>query len=130
MDTRAVVFIIIALAIGWVLQLLLAYRQATSFNRRVRALRSVGTTAVGRAGSRTRGFVFAAIAADARGTVRGAEILKGITVFAMPRPMPQLIGSDVRVLAETESKKTTDRALADAASHLLADAQREGGDET
>jgi glucitol operon activator protein len=125
-DTGAVVFIIIiGLAIGWVLQLLLAYRQAKRFNVRVRALRSLGTTAVGRAGTRTRGYVFAAIAADRRGTVMGAEVLKGVTVFAKPRPLPQIIGSDVRALAETESKKTTDRALADAAYHLLAEVKPE-----
>jgi glucitol operon activator protein len=127
-DTRAVVFIIIALAIGWVLQLLLAYRQARSFNRRVRALRSVGETAVGRAGSRSRGVVFAAIAADPAGVVRAAEVLKGVTVFARPRPLPQIVGKEVRALAETGSKKTTDRALARAAMHLLADDDDEGGE--
>jgi glucitol operon activator protein len=128
-ETRAVVLIIIALGVGWAVQLALAYRQAKRFNRRVRALTKLGPTAVGRAGSRSRGVVFAAIAADPAGTVRGAEMLKGITVFAKPRPLPQLIGSDVHSLAQTGSRKTTDLAIADAASHLLADDQ-EGGEET
>ena len=130
METRAVVLIIIALGVGWAVQLALAYRQAKSFNRRVSALTKLGSTAVGRAGTRTRGVVFAAIAADGAGTVRGAEILKGITVFAKPRPFPQLIGSDVHSLAQTESRKTTDLAIADAASHLLAAHAPEGGEET
>jgi glucitol operon activator protein len=129
-ETRAVVFIIIALGVGWALQLALAYRQATTFNRRVRALTELGPTAVGRAGTRTRGVVFAAIAADGAGTVRGAEILKGLTVFAKPRPFPQLVGRDVHSLARTESKKTTDLAIADAASHLLAAQDQEGGEQT
>ena len=128
-DTRAVLVIIVALGVGWALQLALAYRQAQSFNRRVRALTKLGRTAVGRAGSRVRGVVFAAIAADGAGNGRGAEILKGITVFAKPRPFPQLIGRDVDSLAHTESRKTTDLAIADAASHLLS-AQDEGGEQT
>lgn len=85
-----------AVVAGWVVQLVLAYRQSMAFNQAVRALRRSGTVSVGCGGTRYRGGrAFVAIAVDDRGIVREALSLKGFTTFARARPVPALC--DVKV---------------------------------
>jgi glucitol operon activator protein len=96
MTTMAV--LIIAVVAGWVVQLVLAYRQSMAFNDACRTLRRQGLVSVGVAGRRYRGGrQYVAIVADERGRVRNALTLRGFTTFARPRPLPALF--DTRVTA-------------------------------
>ena len=91
--------LIAAVVAGWVVQLVLAYRQSMAFNRAVRALRTYGTVSVGVAGRRYRGGrQYVAIAADERGQVRNALTLRGFTTFARPRPLPALFDTRISTL--------------------------------
>ena len=82
-----------AVAAGWLLQLVLAHRQAEAFRRSAAQLRPLGTVSVGVAGRRYRGGrAYVALAVDRRGRVRGATVLRGLTTFARPRPLPGAVG--------------------------------------
>jgi DNA-binding transcriptional regulator of glucitol operon len=89
----------VVLAAGWLVQMVLAYLQAQRFMRRVRILRRAGTVAIGRGGSLVRGRAYVALAATPDGNVAAAEVLRGLTVLASPRPLPAAVGHPVAELA-------------------------------
>jgi len=93
------IILLAAVAAGWVLQLVLAFRQSMAFNNAVRVLRASGTVSVGSAGRRYRGGrAFVAIAVDDHNIVRDALSLRGFTTFARARPVPALVGLKVNQL--------------------------------
>jgi len=93
------IILLAAVAAGWVLQLVLAFRQSMAFNNAVRVLRASGTVSVGSAGRRYRGGrAFVAIAVDEHNIVRDALSLRGFTTFARARPVPALVGLKVNQL--------------------------------
>jgi glucitol operon activator protein len=82
-----------AVVAGWMVQLVLTYRQSMAFNSDARAMRRAGTVSVGAGGRRYRGGrAFVAIAVDDQGVVRDAISLSGWTTFARPRRLPPLVG--------------------------------------
>lgn len=86
-------YIILVLALVWLLQLFLALLQSKRFNRRISQLRRYGTrTSVGLSGSTWRRKVYAVIVLDESDVVVRAEKLSGYTVFADPVPVPELTG--------------------------------------
>jgi glucitol operon activator protein len=85
--------ILIAVVLGWVVQLFATYHQSTAFNASAFSLRRSGTVSIGAGGKRYRGGrAFVAIAADDDGIVRDAIRLSGFTTFARAQPAPQLVG--------------------------------------
>jgi DNA-binding transcriptional regulator of glucitol operon len=89
-------YLLLAVVLGWCLQLVLTYRQSQSFNSDARAMRRSGKVSVGVGGKRYRGGrAFVAIAVDDQGIVRDAISLSGFTTFARARPAPALIGVKV-----------------------------------
>jgi glucitol operon activator protein len=79
--------------IAWLLQIALSYRQARLFYRRISSLRKLGLCATGLSGGRYRGRTYVALVAHPlTRTVIKAEQLRGFTVFASLRPIPQLEG--------------------------------------
>lgn len=110
------------LALGWALQLLLVMRQTQRFQRELRSLRAVGTTAVGRDGSRMRGYVYVAIAADPGGRVVAARQMTGFTVFSRLRPAPDLVGRSVHELVGADDGRLA-RAAAMAAGAIVGAAE-------
>jgi glucitol operon activator protein len=129
MSPAAAVLVVVALAVGWVAQMALAYRQAIVFQRQVKSLKRLGPTATGRSGSRLKGIAYCALAVDARGRVAGALLLRGYTVFARPKPLPDLLGVPVQELTSRGSS-LADRALQDAAGMLIAYNRREEEEKT
>ena len=92
----------IAIAIAWVLQLYFSYQQAMRFNDTLKPLRQKGRTAVGLGGKKFyRGKAFVAIAHQGDEVV-DARMMKGFTIFARPRPFPELIGLSLTRLASDE----------------------------
>jgi glucitol operon activator protein len=92
--------LIAAVAAGWVVQLVLSYRQSMAFNTAVRGMRSKGVVSVGVAGRRYRGGrQYVALAVDpATATVRDALTLRGFTTFARGKALPDLVGLRVNVV--------------------------------
>ncbi len=66
--------------------------QLHQFNRAFDALCRLGAVGVGRSGGRFRPRVVLALAFDADRRVCGSLLLRGLTVFARPRPLPRLHG--------------------------------------
>ena len=104
------VLVLAALAAGWLLQLVLAHRQAQDFHRASAALRHLGTVTVGAAGRRYHGGrAFVTLAVDERGRVRGALVLRGWTTFARPRELPAAVGLSLARLAGRADVSGLDR---------------------
>jgi glucitol operon activator protein len=86
---------LIALAvIAWLSQLLLGGWQIRLFNRAFDRLCQQGAVGVGRSSGRFKPRVVIALAFDERQNVRDSLMMKGITVFAQPRPLSQLHGKN------------------------------------
>ena len=90
--------------LAWMVQLALAYRQARLFYKRMSSLRKLGRCASGLAGGRYRGRVYAVLVVDPRTRkVIVAEQLRGATVFARLKPVPQLEGRTLNKLVDPEA---------------------------
>lgn len=120
MTPGAGVVVIVGLVFGWAIQMALAHRQATVYQDHVRKLRRFGLSATGRSGSRLKGVAYCTLAADDAGRVAGAEVLRGLTVFARPRSHPELIGRALEDLVCPGKATTVERAVSEAASTLVA----------
>ena len=84
------IFVLIGLL--WALQLFLAYQQAQRFMRRARVLRRLGRVSIGASRRQFRGRAYVVVAVGPDDRVTAAEALRGVTVFANPKPVPALIG--------------------------------------
>ena len=99
-------YLFLALALAWVLQTIFATFQVGSYRKRMAELIRRGKD--GYLGTGTSAGWFSAgivmlIVTDASGIVTRAERMKGRTVFARLRALPELVGEDIRELARIES---------------------------
>lgn len=112
-----------AIAVCWSVQLFFTWRQATRFMAAVKSLRETGTVSIGVGGKRYRGGrAYIAISVDETGTVVAALRLRGLTVFASPKPVPELVGWTARGLrrnAEVTGLRANEREAAKAAAEML-----------
>jgi DNA-binding transcriptional regulator of glucitol operon len=92
-------WVFLSLGALWLLQLLLAWHQAQRFMRRARALRRQGKVSIGASPRKVRGRAYVALAVGPDDRVTAAEALRGITVFANARPVPDLVGLTAAELA-------------------------------
>lgn len=98
MSTTIEQFAAVAL-LAWLVQLALAYRQARIFYKRVSQLRKLGRCATGLGGGRYRGRVYVTLVAHPlTHHIIKAEQLKGLTVFATLKPVPELEGRSLEEL--------------------------------
>ncbi len=91
--------IFLLLDLLWLLQLILAYQQAQRFMQRARMLRRQGRVSIGASRRQIRGRAYVVVAVGPDGRVAAAEALRGVTVFANPRPVPALLGMPAAELA-------------------------------
>jgi glucitol operon activator protein len=91
--------IFVLLGLLWALQLFLAYQQAQRFMRRARVLRRQGRVSIGASRRQFRGRAYVVVAVGPDDRVTAAEALRGVTVFANPKPVPALIGLPAAELA-------------------------------
>jgi len=112
--------IIVAVAVGWVLQLGMAWRQAHRFSTAVAGLRrrTGGRVSVGMGRRRLR-KAYVALASDGT-TVTRALVLRGVTTFAEAREEPALAGQRVRELAEGRVEGELPEAVSAAAVQAAA----------
>lgn len=95
----SIMWLLVAVVAGWIVQLYVTYQQSMAFNTQVRRLRTRGTVSVGAGGRRYRGGrAFVAIAVDDDGIVRDSLCLSGFTTFARGRGIPELLGLRLNVL--------------------------------
>ena len=92
--------ILLLIGVMWVFQLFLTYRQAMRFNDTLKPLRQQGRAAIGLGGKRYRGGQAFVAIAEKEGIVVDARVMTGFTVFAGPKPCPELIGLSLTRLAE------------------------------
>ena len=85
-------FIILALAIGWMIQYGFAYFQLRRFYRRISVLRKDGIVSIGLAGSAWRGRQYAVLVVDKEHRIQHAEQLSGWTILAELKPIEGLTG--------------------------------------
>ena len=93
----AAIFVLLGLL--WALQLVLAYQQAQRFMQRARALRRQGRVSIGASRRQLRGRAYVVLAVGPDDRVTAAEALRGLTVFANPKPVPALVGLPAAELA-------------------------------
>jgi DNA-binding transcriptional regulator of glucitol operon len=121
-------WIILALAVAWVIQLALSLWQIRRFYARFNELRRAGTSAIGTAGSIYGGRVYVVLVADEEHRVVHAEKLAGWTVFAQLRPVEVLHGRTLSEILAGEieglSKKVR-QAFRKAAEDILAAEQKD-----
>jgi glucitol operon activator protein len=91
--------IFLLLGLLWVLQLVLAYQQAQQFMARARALRRQGRVSIGGSRRQLRGRAYVVVAEGPDDRVVAAEALRGVTVFANAKPVPELLGLPAAELA-------------------------------
>ncbi len=95
-------FVIIGIVIvAWVLQIVMSYRQAIAFSRRIADMRRVGTVAVGLGQGRFRSRTYAVVAIRPDGRVAAAEVLTGWSSLSAPKPIPNLPGLPIERLCGT-----------------------------
>lgn len=111
-----IMWLLVAVVAGWVVQLYVTYQQSMAYNAQVRALRAHGTVSVGAGGKRYRGGrAFVAIAVDEAGIVRDSLCLSGFTTFARGRAVPQLLGLRLNLLRGERQIDGLSRAQREAA---------------
>lgn len=117
-----------AVVAGWVVQMLLGYRQSRAFRRETALLQAYGQITVGTGGRRYRGGrAFVALAVDAGGCVRAATVLRGWTTFARSHPLDAVVGKRLNRLAAQTPLSGLDMPVRDAcrqAAELLIQARR------
>ena len=91
------IFVLVGLL--WALQLFFAYQQAQRFMRRARVLRRLGRVSIGASRRQFRGRAYVVVAVGPDDRVTAAEALRGVTVFANPKPVPALMGLPAAELA-------------------------------
>lgn len=87
----------ILIGIMWALQLYLAWRQAATFQKDMKALRQhAPNVAIGVGGRRYRGGrAYVALAADNEGIVRNALVLSGLSIFARAKAIGDYTGFSI-----------------------------------
>ena len=117
---RAYAPFFLAFAVLWCLQLYATAKQGQHFMREVSKLRPLGETAIGASSmSRLKRRVYVTLAADETDRVTGAIELSGVTVFARAKPVPELVGTPLTQLAESEDEDRRALACRMAARTLL-----------
>jgi glucitol operon activator protein len=110
----------IVLALAWMGQIFLAWKQAERFMARVRVLRRSGKVAIGSSGSRLRGRAYVVLAVGPDDRVTAAETLKGMTVFARTKPLPALVGRPAADLAAGDDLLELHKRVREAATSAAA----------
>lgn len=78
--------------VAWVAQIALGWWQINRFNRALDDLCQLGRVGIGRSGGFLKPRVVLALAFDVEQRISGAFMMRGLTVFARPRPINHLCG--------------------------------------
>ena len=117
LNAQGVFVLGILMAVMWLLQFALAYRQMRRFYTRLKFLRKGGLTAIGMNGNRLRGRAYAVLVVDAAERIISADGMSGYTIFASLKPYPALIGMALADLQATTTTLPVPAALRPAFAH-------------
>ncbi|MFD1775777.1 transcriptional regulator GutM [Paenibacillus rhizophilus] len=112
-------FIIIVIALSWLLQSVLGFLQIRHFNRHYTELRRIGRVAIGKKTGRFRAGTVVMLAIDSHGNILKAAKMQGVTVFSRVRSLKGLEGKPLPKLEEGDLAgfdKLTKGAIRDAMS--------------
>ncbi|WP_439294716.1 transcriptional regulator GutM [Lonepinella sp. BR2882] len=84
--------LIIFAIVAWLLQIILGWWQINRFNQAFAKLSAKGNVGIGRTPGRFKAKVVIALAFDEHLTVVDSLIMKGLSVFAVPKTVESLIG--------------------------------------
>lgn len=122
-----VTLILLALVVGWVIQLTLSFFQTRRFYSRLMHLKRQGDrAAVGFTGSTWRRKVYAVLVVDDKDNIIHAEKLSGWTVFANLKPVNGLVGLPISALYGERLQQVPEKiwqAFQNAAEYLMEDNQ-------
>ena len=120
--------IILALAIGWIIQYVFAFFQLRRFYHRLNSLKRLGKVSVGKEGTAWRKRVYAVLVVNENKQIKRVEQLSGWTTFASLRYLPGLEGYQLEDLFDDTLTFPVTRkqllALRDAAKYILAEEQK------
>ncbi len=92
-------WLILCIALLWLLQLLLSLIQTKKFHKSYSELRKKGDiSSIGMAGSNWKLKVYAILVVDSERIIINAEKLSGITVFARMKSVESLVGQPLSIL--------------------------------
>ena len=112
------IFIVLALAAAWFVQILLSSYQMLRFHRKNQEMRKLGThMATGVAGTTYRRKTYATVVTDENNRVSAAGRLAGFTVGAGMRPVDEVIGLHVDQVGEGPSPAGVKQKTWDALGH-------------
>lgn len=110
---------IVALAVLWVVQALLVYRQGKAFMKRISALRREGRLAIGVGYNRFRLRSFVVVVVDRQDRVVRVERLSGLTVFARSQPIDRYVGLPLAELPDVARARKLAPALVTALTQAV-----------
>ena len=113
--TGSTIMLIVCVAAIWMSQRLLTIWQSLRFRRQLLALRQHGKLSVGLAKKIGR-RVFVGLTVDEQGIVTANLVLRGVTVFALGKPNPALIGCRASDLAAGRAPQGVPTMVATAAA--------------
>ncbi|OXX66616.1 transcriptional regulator GutM [Vibrio sp. V03_P4A6T147] len=82
---------------AWMIQIVLGYLQIRSFNRMLQSMTHKGKVKIGRTQSRWKPRTVLVLVEDEDQHVVDAQVMKGISVFARPKTLDQLIGQSLPI---------------------------------
>ncbi|MBL8045216.1 MAG: hypothetical protein JNL09_01675 [Anaerolineales bacterium] len=95
-------FVVLALALAWLVQLGLSYWQMKRFYGRISQLRKSGKLAIGLEGGLYKGRQYGVLVVDEQENVVRAEQLSGLTIFSQLKSVSPLVGLKMNRLFEDE----------------------------
>ncbi|MBN6063630.1 transcriptional regulator GutM [Aggregatibacter actinomycetemcomitans] len=109
---------LIFIAVGaWLLQILLGWWQVSRFNKAFELLCKQGKVGIGRTKGRFKAKAVVAVAFDENRYVTNSIMMKGLTVFSRPQPIPALKGlhyDEIRPDVIFPADRNAQEALAEA----------------
>jgi glucitol operon activator protein len=103
--------ILIAIA-AWALQIILGFFQIRAFNRHLSEVAKFGSLKIGKTQSRWKARTVVLFAVDDDNQIRDARVMRGLSVFARPKKLDQLIGLTAPLTQTTI--KSLDKSLQEA----------------
>jgi glucitol operon activator protein len=85
-------FLIIVAIVAWTAQIGMSFFQIRAFNRMIQSMAKKGNVKIGRTKSRWKARTIVVLVEGNDGVIIDGRVLNGMTVFARPKTLPELIG--------------------------------------
>ncbi|MDC0610537.1 transcriptional regulator GutM [Vibrio sp.] len=84
--------LIIVAIVAWAAQIVMGFFQIRAFNRMIQSMAKKGNVKIGRTRSRWKARTIVVLVEGNDGVIIDAKVLNGMTVFARPKALTDLIG--------------------------------------